>query len=145
MNYGFPNDSYAFHATDLIPLFGNVQFPGQIAVMFERGFHYPKEEAKGLAKALNSTVIKTFLEYLSSFAVYGITNGTGNTGWPVVNRSGPLFSNVMKPNSSGWSLVNDEQNSKATCDFWRKIANDIMDRKEQIGDADGGTDVQEEL
>ncbi|KAF4500720.1 Cholinesterase [Fusarium agapanthi] len=28
MNYGFPKDSHAFHATDLIPLFGNVDFPG---------------------------------------------------------------------------------------------------------------------
>ncbi|KAF5565588.1 cholinesterase [Fusarium napiforme] len=145
MNYGFPNDSYAFHATDLIPLFGNVDFPGQIAVMFEKGFDYPEEEAKKLAKALNSTVIKTFLEYLSSFAVYGDTNGTGNTGWPVVNRSGPLFSDVMKPNSSGWSLSNDDQNSKAACDFWRKIANDIMYPKGQIGDADVDMDVQEEL
>ncbi|KAF5626998.1 carboxylesterase family [Fusarium sp. NRRL 52700] len=148
MNYGFPNDSHAFHATDLIPLFGNVNFPRQIATMFEKGFDYSKDEAKKLASSLNTTVIKPYLQYLSSFAVYGNTNanGTGDTGWPVVDRSGPLFSNVMRPNASTWSLVTDDQNSKDTCDFWRqKIAAAIMPPNEQIVDANWDTDVQEEL
>ncbi|KAF4439799.1 carboxylesterase family [Fusarium acutatum] len=85
MNYGFLNDSHALHATDLIPLFGNVDFLGQITAMFENGFDYAHDEAKELASTLKSKVIKTYLECLSSFAVYGNNNSTGNDGWPVVN------------------------------------------------------------
>lgn len=149
MNYGFPNDDLAYHATDLVPLFANLDIRGQIFVMFWRVFKYPLKEANHWALQLRSIVIPTYLRYFSSFARYGNTDGTGNAGWPVVNGSGPLLSNVMKPSANGWNLVEDDQNSKDTCAFWQSIAQDIMKPQPPQGweaeEADIGTNVQEEL
>ncbi|KAI8679046.1 COesterase domain-containing protein [Fusarium keratoplasticum] len=149
MNYGFPNDALAVHATDLVPLFANVDIWGQIAAMFVKGFNYTIPAAAEWGRQLRSTVIKPYLRYFSSFARYGNTNGTGDGGWPVVNGSGQLFSNVMKPSAKGWKLVEDGQNSKDTCAFWHSIAQDIMQPQPHPGwkmeNADMDTDVQEEL
>ncbi|KAI8677529.1 COesterase domain-containing protein [Fusarium sp. Ph1] len=149
MNYGFPNDALAYHATDLVPLFANVDIWGQIATMFVVGFNYSIPAAAEWGRQLRSTVIKPYLRYFSSFARYGNTNGTGDRGWPVVNGSGQLFSNVIKPSAKGWKLVEDDQNSKDTCAFWHSIAQDIMHPQPPPGwkteDADMDTDVQEEL
>ncbi|KAK7414164.1 hypothetical protein QQX98_006950 [Neonectria punicea] len=149
MNYGFPNDDLAYHATDLVPLFANVDVPGQIVAMFWRAFKYPLLAANKWALQLRSKIIPTYLQYFSSFARYGNTNGTGNPGWPVVNGSGLLFSHVMKPSSDGWNLVEDDQNSKDACGFWHSIAQDIMHPQAHSGwkaeDVDMDTDVQEEL
>ncbi|UPK90245.1 hypothetical protein LCI18_001180 [Fusarium solani-melongenae] len=72
MNYGFPNDKLAYHATDLIPLFANVDIWEQIAAMFVNGFNLTILEAAELGLQLRSTVIK---RCFSSFARYGNTNG----------------------------------------------------------------------
>lgn len=149
MNYGFPNDSLAYHATDLIALFANVDVWLQIAGMYKFGFNFTLSDATKLGLELRKTVKKPYMEYFSSFARYGNTNGTGNGGWPVVNGSGQRFSNVIKPSADGWKLVEDDQNSKDTCDFWHGIAQDIMKPKPSPGwkteDEDMDADVQEEL
>ncbi|EEU39938.1 uncharacterized protein NECHADRAFT_79670 [Fusarium vanettenii 77-13-4] len=74
MNYGFPNDDLAYHATDLVPLFANLDIRGQIFVMFWRVFKYPLKEANHWALQLRSIVIPTYLRYFSSFARYGNTD-----------------------------------------------------------------------
>ena len=151
MNYGFPNDDLAYHATDLVPLFANVDLSarGQIFAMFWKAFKYTIVEANKWALQLRSKIIPDYLQYFSSFALYGNTDGTGNSGWPVVNGSGQLFSSVMKPSSDGWNLVEDDQNSKDACAFWHSIAQDIMNpqgRPEwKNEDMNMDTDVQEEL
>ncbi|KAI8721396.1 COesterase domain-containing protein [Fusarium sp. LHS14.1] len=149
MNYGFPNDDMAYHATDIVPLFANLDKKGQIFIIFWRVFKYPFKKAQDWALQLRSDIIPIYRGYFSSFARYGNTNGTGDLGWPVVNGSGSLFSNVMKPSANGWNLVEDDQNSKDTCAFWNIIAQNIMKPQPPPGwktdDADMDKDVSEEL
>ncbi|KAF4343780.1 cholinesterase [Fusarium beomiforme] len=146
MNYGFPDDNLAYHATDLVPLFANVEIPGQIMTMFIVAFKYPLLKARELAIQLREKIIPVYLQYLSSFAVYG---NTGDKGWPVVARSEKGFSNVMKPSSGGWNLVQDEQNTQEICNFWRDRAHDLMSQPANMGSKNEGlkwdAEVQEEL
>ncbi|KAH6949434.1 Alpha/Beta hydrolase protein [Fusarium avenaceum] len=151
MNYGFPNDSLAYHASDLIPLFADAGMRGEIAAMIRTILRCSVPEAFKWANKLRDTIRKPYLGYFASFAVYGNTDsdGKGDTEWPVVDGSGELFSQVMKPSQNGWDLVQDEQNSKKACDFWRKRAQDLMPQSGSSGwnleEVDFDEDVQEEL
>ncbi|KAF4990586.1 hypothetical protein FGRMN_8401 [Fusarium graminum] len=127
MNYGFPNDTLALHASDLVPLFTNIDVFGETVTMIKTVLNCTESEARKLAKQLRSTVRDRYLGFFGSFALYGNTdkNGEGDKGWPVVDGSENLFSNVMKPTSEGWSLVEDDQNAKDVCAFWRGIAQNL--------------------
>ncbi|KAF5671212.1 carboxylesterase family [Fusarium heterosporum] len=135
MNYGFPDDNLALHASDLIPLFGNPSIPGEIALMIQKVLNCSDSDAVKLALQLRFTVLDKYLGYFGSFALYGNTdkNGAGDTGWPVVNGSANLFSNVIKPSSGGWSLVEDDQNAKDVCTFWRGVAQNLTSKSSTSG------------
>ncbi|KAF4951364.1 hypothetical protein FGADI_7562 [Fusarium gaditjirri] len=141
MNYGFPNDDLAYHASDLIPLFANAKIFGQIAVMIKAILKCSLWDANIWAGKLRDMVRVRYLGYFASFALHGSTDndGKGDAGWPVVDGSGELFSNVMKPSDGGWKLGQDKQNSKEDCGFWRTIARDL-----QLGSV-GWTTVESDL
>ncbi|KAH7466618.1 hypothetical protein FOMA001_g16031 [Fusarium oxysporum f. sp. matthiolae] len=151
MNYGFPNDSLAYHASDLIPLFANAGILGQIAIMIKAILKCSLWDANIWAGKLRDTIRDRYLGYFASFALYGNTDsdGKGDTGWPVVDGSGKLFSKVMKPSQDGWNLVQDEQNSEDGCAFWRTIAQDLVPKSGNsewnLEEVDVDSNVQEEL
>ncbi|KAH7165329.1 hypothetical protein EDB81DRAFT_754103 [Dactylonectria macrodidyma] len=145
MSYGFPNDELAYHATDLIPLFAN--YPLQIPFML-KALRWTHKQVLKWGLKLKNKVVPTFLKYFASFAVGGNPNSAGEAEWPVVNTTGPLFSNVMNPSAGVWALINDTQNAADTCSFWNDTAQAIMEAQGSSGEkTDVYTDgnVQEEL
>ncbi|KAF4466953.1 carboxylesterase family [Fusarium albosuccineum] len=155
MNYGYPNDDLAYHASDLIPLFknSNIQTGKMLHVL---GMTH--KEAAEWKRAINTKVQPRYLTYFASFALEGNTNSLGSTDWPVVGRGEPKFSNVMKMNATkpdpfltdvNWMLVDDDQNSEERCSFWTGIAQSVMDlmdpNAEKEADVDVSEDVEEEL
>ncbi|KAF5027024.1 hypothetical protein F66182_900 [Fusarium sp. NRRL 66182] len=148
MNYGYPNDELAYHASDLIPLFknNNVQTMLMLKALGMTGV-----EAALWAPGMNNKVQERYLSYFASFALEGNTDSCGNTDWPVVGRGGDKFSNVMKVNATRsplttnvfWTLVEDEQNSQDRCVFWNRIAQGIMDQMKHTGEDTIDTETSE--
>lgn len=142
MNYGFPTDDLAFHASDLVPLFVNNYIIQTIPMLRVLGMTL--YQATSWASTLRKNIAPTFLGYFASFALTGTTNSLGNSGWPVVNATGPEFTNVIKPSKDGWNLSKDDQNSKYMCSFWNSIAQTVMTAQGGTVDSGVEVDVQEE-
>lgn len=131
MSYGFPNHQIAYHATDLIPLFMNNDL--QLIPMLN-ALQWTAGQIATWSFTLANKIVPSYLKYFASFALQGNPNSAGETLWPVVNTSGPLFSNVMDPSAGVWTLINDTQNTADTCSFWNGIAQDIVDAQGNSGE-----------
>jgi carboxylesterase type B len=134
MEYAFPFANWAYHASDLIPLFANNL--EEVKMLLEE-LGVPQWIVEWYSGVLNLEVRPRYQNYLASFAALrGNPNGIPfdpPLTWPVANGSGDELSNVMKVQMPGgqeaFELGSDIQNSKSKCDFWTELAQSII-RKE---------------
>ncbi|ODA77263.1 hypothetical protein RJ55_06890 [Drechmeria coniospora] len=134
MHYGFPLDKYAYHASDLIPLFMNNRTEAE-QLLIKSGLN---ETIAGLyAGSLNDKVKQYYQNYFASFALSGNPNRllpSPPRQWPIANGARDQLSDVMHV---GWAfskehvfqLDEDEQNSSSACSFWTEIAKDITQHR----------------
>lgn len=135
MRYSFPTEYFAYHATDLVPLFSN-SIDQAVELL-------SKKLAKPLARVyagwlINTGVAAAYQTYFASLALYGNPNaldmplvaGTQPPIWTVADGSGDLLTNVlsvqMPSGQQGFTLVSDDQSGRKRCEFWTKLAESIM-------------------
>ncbi|KAI0138062.1 carboxylesterase family protein [Hypoxylon sp. NC0597] len=132
MEYAFPFDSYAYHATDLIPLFTN-NFRETRDLLYNQDVGYGW--AVIYALALGYEVRSSYQNYFASFALAGdpeTLEPVPPVAWPVANGHQDQLSGVMKVffNWKFWrrafGVIEDNQNTRTACSFWTCIANEIM-------------------
>ncbi len=135
MQYSFPTENYATHATDLLPLFmNNWEDAYQIIITGDPDFN--KTYAKLLAKDLQSYIETPYQAYLGAFAVSGNPNSgtaTRPLTWPIATPGddGDELKNVVRVQQgilarSSFVLAPDPQNTKSICTFWTTIANQLI-------------------
>lgn len=131
MEYAFPLPGYAYHASDLIPLFMNNRHEAE-ALLRKSGLD---ETLAGIyAGSLEDKVIQAFQEYFASFSIAGNPNNLTASApfeWPVANGDGDQLSDVMRvkwdiSKDKIFELITDNQNAKSTCSFWKGIAKGIV-------------------
>lgn len=142
LSYSFPVEAYAYHASDLIPLFMNG--PDEAEALLIK-LNVSRWEAKVYAAALNQTISPVYQNYLASFAVSHDPNAnvgrisppSGLTTWPFADGSGNALSNVLQVRAAfgqdPFVLISDPQNTQDTCDFWTAIAKDIVSAAPEVG------------
>lgn len=142
LSYGFPVQVYAYHASDLIPLFMNSPAEAEALLMKLNVSH---SLAKVYSEALNQTISPIYQNYLASFAVFrdpnanvgGLSPPSGLTTWPIADGSGNALSSVLQVRAAfgedPYVLISDYQNTKDTCDFWTAIARDIVSAAPEVG------------
>lgn len=128
MRYEFPFAEYAFHATDLLPLYMNNE--QEVADILEK----LGERGKLYAQMLDDKIPNTYKKYFASFALSGDPNeglSAPELPWPVADGSTDALSDVMNVNwglfglLKEFRLVEDNQNKKSACSFWTEIAENI--------------------
>ncbi|OTA77502.1 hypothetical protein M434DRAFT_38634 [Hypoxylon sp. CO27-5] len=132
MEYAFPTDSYAYHASDLVPLFTN-DFGETRDLLYNQGVGYGW--AVAYAALLGKEVRSSYQNYFASFALAGdpsTLEPVPPVPWEVANGHQDELSGVMKVFAT-WKFwkpafghIEDNQNSRSTCSFWTCIANEIM-------------------
>jgi hypothetical protein len=131
MEYAFPFANWAYHGSDLIPLFTNNL---EEANMLLEQLGLPQFIVELYSGVLDLEITPRYQNYLASFAALrGNPNGIPfdpPLTWPVADGSGDKLSNVMKvqmPGGQGaFELGSDNQNSKSKCDFWTGLAQSIV-------------------
>ncbi|KAF6802845.1 carboxylesterase family protein [Colletotrichum sojae] len=132
MEYAFPSDSLAYHASDLVPLFANNvdQVLGLLSKVMRS-----KILAKLYAKVLEGLVATKYKAYFASFALTGDPNAMDQNPrlfWPVADGGKDELSDVLRVSRPGlirpaFRLTSDDQNTIKTCEFWNGIARQIME------------------
>jgi len=127
MQYNFPVEVEAFHATDLIPLYMNnfSDAYNMISTNIPPTTTLAPRAISLLASGISQRVMPTYQAYMGSFAV----NGDPNPGrlpaapsWslPV---SATTLGNVMDVSEAfGWRLTTDSQTAEDRCAFWQQMA-----------------------
>ncbi|KAI5460510.1 carboxylesterase family protein [Mariannaea sp. PMI_226] len=140
MEYSFPTEGFAYHATDLIALFANSR--DEVKTMLAKTLG--NVTAGIYADVLNFNVRKNYQQYFASFAI----SGNPNTLQPTLPRhwsiatGGEVLSNVMKVTGVFSNETRDDQNTKTSCDFWIGIAKEILDSSKTESGEEGSLHVQ---
>ncbi|KAI1132448.1 carboxylesterase family protein [Nemania abortiva] len=122
MQYAFPIAEFAYHATDLVPLFTNNKSEVE------------KIAGRAYAVAMGEQIPRIYKNYFASFAITGNPNkglAEPEVIWPIADGSSDRLSGVMNVSWAFWfpplefRLITDNQNAKSTCSFWTEIAKDI--------------------
>ncbi|KAI1473461.1 alpha/beta-hydrolase [Daldinia eschscholtzii] len=130
MEYSFPFEFLAFHASDLYPLFTNSA--EELITILESSIG--NDNATIYANLLYGLKIPDiYKNYFASFAITGNPNEglqPPDKWWVVADGSDDLLSNVMYVTADlifGNSFRNgtDHQNSKSSCLFWAELANEL--------------------
>ncbi|KAK1983798.1 Alpha/Beta hydrolase protein [Colletotrichum cereale] len=148
IRYGFPINTYARHAADLVALFAN-NHAEAVEILEKNKVPAAKLYANLL---INTRVAQAYQTYFASFALSG---GDPNTlemphvsrvnppTWPVADgSSGDQLRNVLTvqaPSGQPAFVLDqaDDQNARKACDFWTEIAKEIVTPQEAtdvIGD-----------
>jgi carboxylesterase type B len=135
MRYSFPLERFAYHATDLVALFSNSV--NQAVKLLGKKLPAPLD--KMYANSLiNTGIAAAYQTYFAALALSGNPNalelpevaGVQPPRWPVADGSGDLLTNVLTvqipSGQEAFVLTSDDQNGKKRCDFWTKLAEDIM-------------------
>lgn len=132
MEYAFPGDTLAYHASDLIPLFANNvdQVLGLLAKVMRS-----KILAKLYAKVLEGLVATRYKAYFASFALTGDPNAMQEHSrlfWPVADGGKDELTDVLRVSRPGlirpaFRLTSDDQNTIKTCKFWNGVARRIVE------------------
>lgn len=135
LRYSFYEEALAVHATDLIPTFMNGVIDAyNILVANDIG----KLKAAFYAGLLDAGMSSWYQDYLSSFGVYGNPNTGAQSNaqqWPLATQ-GEEVGNVLEVYDDDSSrLIQDDQNTQSTCQFWQKMAGLIenISRNERSG------------
>ncbi|KAM6521843.1 hypothetical protein FALCPG4_011547 [Fusarium falciforme] len=146
MRYGYPLPNYAYHASDLIPLFAN-SFDEAVRLL-------SKSLSDWLANLYAQPLINTNLAaacqtYFASFAASGDPNGLSlplfagqqPPKWPIADGSGDELANVLTvqipSGQKAFVLASDDQNGKERCSFWTTLAGEIVEAQESNQDDAG--------
>ncbi|PTB57004.1 hypothetical protein M431DRAFT_4098 [Trichoderma harzianum CBS 226.95] len=136
MSYGYPITQYAYHASDIIPLFAS---NAEQVEHLLRKTGVPGFLAQGYAEPLIAKVSPHLRQYFASLAIYGDPNKPLQRGipdWPIADGSDDELRNVMRVwwrglENSYFELSNDTQNLRSACSFWTKLAREIVGEKGQ--------------
>lgn len=139
MRYGYPLPRYAYHASDLIPLFSN-SFDEAVDLL-------SKSLAGWLADLyarplINTNLAAAYQTYFASFVASGDPNGLSlplvadqkPPKWPIADGSGDELANVLTvqvpSGQEAFVLASDDQNGRDRCNFWTTLAKDIVEAQE---------------
>ncbi|TWU72872.1 hypothetical protein ED733_003753 [Metarhizium rileyi] len=133
MDYAFATRETGLHGVDLIPLFTNSVAE---AKAFLEQMKVKPTLAAIYASTLRLSIAPNFIKYLASFVVTGSPNGAGVS--PLWQRAeetdGGILEDVLKVKgvyaSEKFQLGTDDQNTRETCDFWHKIATEVVHEPE---------------
>jgi carboxylesterase type B len=112
-----------WHATDLFPIFYTVKYDGKTFL----------ERAANLFLAFLAPLIagysRALQSYLTSYTITGdpntnrkVLNVPPTIKWPHPSSQGEQILGVVDLGNWGFSTVNDDQDKKTPCDFWREVA-----------------------
>ena len=140
MEYAFPFEKFAFHGSDLLPLF--VTQKAEIkALLLKLKPNLKPIYVNAYADALITWIGPRYRDYFASFAVYGNPNQINPfINWPVATQSGGLYTNVLQARlpallKKAFGLLDgDQQNGQSRCAFWTKLAGNITAQMEEVGD-----------
>lgn len=140
MEYAFPFDSFAVHATDLIPMFVN-SFDEAFELLLKLlpGVH--RSLLRDYAKKLVDYVQIPYQSYFASFAVHGDPNKHSEKGVPYWGkaRQGEKISDVLRVGSLKdhiFTNISDVQNTKQACNFWLEVANNLVESTRGFSDGE---------
>ncbi|KAI1076664.1 carboxylesterase family protein [Whalleya microplaca] len=126
MKYAYPWDEFAFHSTDLYPLFMNNVT--EIKDILVKG-GMPEGNATIYAEGLKLLVKSTYQKYFASFALSGDPNTLDPLHkWETAVGNNDKLSNVMQVEVKLPIFNNnatDDQNGRDACSFWTKIAKEL--------------------
>jgi carboxylesterase type B len=135
MQYGFPLEKFAYHATDLVALFAN-SIDQAVELLVKK---LEPWLAKLYAKPLiNTGLAAAYQTYFAALALAGDPNaldlppvaGAQPPKWLVADGSGDLLTNVLTvqlpSGQPAFVLGADNQNGKTRCEFWIKLAESIV-------------------
>ncbi|KAJ3457968.1 hypothetical protein MRS44_012077 [Fusarium solani] len=138
MRYGYPFPNYAYHASDLIPLFAN-SFDEAVGLLSKSlGDFLANLYARPL---INTNLAAAYQTYFASFAASGDPNGLSlplvagqqPPKWPIVDGSGDELANVLTvqipSGQAAFVLASDDQNGKERCSFWTTLAKEIVEAR----------------
>ncbi|KAJ8131261.1 hypothetical protein O1611_g2365 [Lasiodiplodia mahajangana] len=148
MQYAFPWDDLAVHASDLIPLFTNNR--QQVAAIIE-SITGSTENGSAYSELLGDKIPSMYKNYFASLSLYGNPNvgpSQPEVSWPVANGSADKLSDVMRVSwdlfGHNFQLITDDQNANSTCSFWTELAKNLTSPQGDI-DSEGRVPLTKEL
>lgn len=151
MRYAFPVKDAAHHGSDMVPLFTTNATEAK-HMLVKNGMD--EDQAETYSNYLFFNYIpRAYRRYFASFAVSGgnpnlLRQANRAPEWPLADGSeGNHMTNVMSVElvnlfeSAFKTRITDKQNAKDTCEFWTKMAGEIVGTK----GADVPWDVSVEL
>ncbi|KJR86857.1 uncharacterized protein SPSK_01554 [Sporothrix schenckii 1099-18] len=136
MQYAFPTEVEAVHASDLLPAFMN-GIQDAVDIILNADPDFGEAKAYALATDLDESIKYVYQAYFGAFAASGNPNSGPPTrpfDWPVASP-GESLSNVLRVQQyfpifqRAFVLTTDKQNNATVCGFWTNIAYQIVNAK----------------